>query len=451
MGFLGMRWPALAVIAVVVVIASCGGSGGPPEPPALTRATAERQVDNGLALQRTVITLEFEAPVYNGKRDEPASSYFHLEVASAIAADGTETLSPSGVRVDGATVSLTINQPVPVESTLSIDGGFFGREKDPPVETTVASSLSAFQATLAAHALTPTSPDIVTAGGPPPVTGADRDPVAMRQALVQHMVARGSTGAIVARAEDTFDNIDPAVVPSPKLRAAIASLNGSFAEPAITYLFSDVSCVKTPVVRIDFEDIPDGDSLLARVIYDDAGNRIIVLSPALEGERFELLMPLIAHEAIHCDREDSAEEEIAATAFDVLLYAQLLTVDPTIALQETPLSRVFNLDLITMINSGRRYPESLGVLPSDGIVEALPGSSSTVGSFAEHIANAYQLDSVSDPTPEILSDVYAAVLADTVGLDAGEPFDLVYLDQLIGLQFDPQSLADVVVALTLQP
>jgi hypothetical protein len=104
-----------------------------------------------------------------------------------------------------------------------------------------------------------------------------------------------------------------------------------------------------------------------------------------------------------------------------------------------------------MINSGRRYPESLGVLPSDGIVQALPGSSSTVGSFAEHIANAYQIDSVADPTPEILADVYASVLADSAGIAAGEPFDLVYLDQLIGLQFDPQSLAALVVALTLQP
>ncbi len=450
MGFLRTTGRMLAVFGAITVVVSCGG-GGASKPPGVVHATAERQVDNGVTLQRTVVTIEFDGPVYNGKRDEPASSYFHLEVASATASDGTETLTASSVRVDGSTVYVTVNQPVPDESTLSIDGGFFGRENDPPVETSVDSTLSAFQATLAEHALTPTSPDIVTAGDPPPVTAADQDPVAMRDALVQHMVDRGSTSAIVARAEDTFDNIDPAVVPSPKLRAAIAALNGSFAEPAITYLFSDVSCVKTPVVRIDFEDIPDGASLLARVIYDDAGNRIIVLSPALEGERFELLIPLIAHEAIHCDREDSAEEEIAATAFDVLFYAQLLTVDPSLALQETPLSRVFNLDLIAMINSGRRYPESLGILPSDGIVQALPGSSSTVGSFAEHIANAYQIDSVADPTPEILADVYASVLADSAGIAAGEPFDLVYLDQLIGLQFDPQSLAALVVALTLQP
>jgi hypothetical protein len=104
-----------------------------------------------------------------------------------------------------------------------------------------------------------------------------------------------------------------------------------------------------------------------------------------------------------------------------------------------------------MINSGRRYPESLGVLASDGVVQVLPGSNSTNRSFADQIANAYDLDSSDNARPEILADVYTSILAESVGFEAGQPFDLVYLDQLISLQFTELDLAAVAIALTLEP
>jgi len=439
---------------VAVVAAACGGGRNgeePFEPPAVARAVAVRQIENGVALLKTVIEVEFDAAVYNGKRDAPAFEYVTIDIPSASASDGIETVSASEVRVDGEMVFVTVPRPVPQDSVLHIEGGLFGHTDAPPIQVDVASTLSTFQATLAGNALQPTSPDVVTAGDPPAVTTGDRDTETLRRIMVDHLIGRGTTESIVGRAVGIYDAIDPEIVPSPKIRAALGALAGSFAEPAVEYLFSDVSCTGTPVTLVDFREIPQGGTLLARVIFDDNGDRIVLLKPSLEGERFELLMPLLAHEAIHCDQVDTIEEETAASAFDILLYAQLLTIDPSLALEGTPLSRALNLDLIAMINSGRRYPESLGILASDGVTQALPGTNSPLRSFAEVIANAYDLPPSDSPAPELLADVYASILAEQSGFQAGQPFDLVYLDQLIAQQMEPQALAALVIALTLQP
>jgi hypothetical protein len=163
-------------------------------------------------------------------------------------------------------------------------------------------------------------------------------------------------------------------------------------------------------------------------------------------------MPLLAHEAIHCDQEDPVEEEIVATAFDTLLYLQLLTVDPTLAMNGTPLTRVFNLDAISMINSGRRYPESIGILPSDGIAVVFPGSNSNAGSFAEVVANAYEtLPSDPDPTVEPLAQTYAEAVRLLTDHEPGSAFDLVWLDGLLGSSFSAQDMALLLFALTLEP
>src|SRR5690606_10494307 len=274
------------------------------------------------------------------------------------------------------------------DSTLFIDGAFFGEDRGDE-ELTIASTLSPFAAAQATYPLVPFDPSVVEAGAPPEPGDLDVNDEAMKQAMLEHMRLRGSPEEVLGRAALTYDSISPEIVPSPKLRAALGALTGTFAEPAITWLLTETNCTGAPVILIDFREVPDGGSLLARVTYDGDGRRTVSIRPDLAGERIEHLMPLLAHEAVHCDGMGSVLEEVVAASFDTLLYLQLLSADPTLALAGTPLARNLNIDAIAMINSGRRYPESIGVLQSDGVAQALPATNRSARSYAEHIATAY--------------------------------------------------------------
>jgi hypothetical protein len=411
-----------------------------------------RQVVDGVALQQTIIEITFDGPLATLTRNAPLSTFFDVEVPSATALDGSETLHPVSARIDGDQVLLTMAKPIPSGSVVFVAAGFFGAT-GVEAETDVASTMTTFNAALASAALAPTDSAIAPEGAQAPAPGPDdANPAAMKELMLQHMRRRGSTEETLARAALNFDSIDPVVVPSPRLRAALAGLTGSFAEPAIEYLLTDDNCTDLPANRIDFGEIPDGESLVARVVYADDGSRTVLFQPSLAGERIELLMPLLAHEAIHCDQVDPIEEEIAATAFDTFLYLQLLTVDPSIATSGTPLARLFNLDAIAMVNSGRRYPESIGILPSDGIAGVFPGSNSEARSFAEVVANAYPtLQSDPEAEAEPLAQTYAELVRFLTNEGPGDVFDLVWLDALLGAAFDSQSMAAVLVALTLGP
>jgi hypothetical protein len=174
------------------------------------------------------------------------------------------------------------------------------------------------------------------------------------------------------------------------------------------------------------------------------------VSPRLEGEPLELLIPLIAHEATHCDTEGSVTEEIVATAFDTLLYIQLLTVFPDLARHGSPLSKDLNVDAIAMINSGRSLPESIGVLPSPGVAFAIPNTNARANSFAALVAAAYAGQPDSSPS-EPLSTLYAAIIGSVAGIEPRDAFDLNYLDAVIGVAVDPGVVLLAVATLGLEP
>lgn len=161
-------------------------------------------------------------------------------------------------------------------------------------------------------------------------------------------------------------------------------------------------------------------------------------------------MPILAHEAIHCDAEDSRSEEVAATAFDAFLYLQLAAAIPEIVNAGTRLSRELNVDAIALINSGRRLPESVGILPSPGVPRVLPDSTVPYASFAELVAAAYpgidQPQSVSEP----LAEAYVGRLATLAGMQPGQPFNVRYLDELLGRALDLPALGKAIDAFGLR-
>jgi hypothetical protein len=114
-------------------------------------------------------------------------------------------------------------------------------------------------------------------------------------------------------------------------------------------------------------------------------------------------------------------------------------------------ARELNVDAIALINSGARFPESIGVLQSAGVAAVLPGTTVGYRSFAEFIVAAYpQVDAGTSP-PETTAVRYAETLARGSGTDAGDPFDLRYLDELLGRAMEAWVLAEAIRAFELAP
>lgn len=453
---IGKAWGAVAAVALVLAIASCGGSDTPAEAPRATTATAERVIEDGAATTQSTVRVEFD-------EDE----------AIDLVLDGEELLEAFTLRTPGLNTTFT-PQDLPVTSVdtsaddenvvlLEVDGLVpegselrirraalvEGGEGSYPV--TVDSPLTALDVVLSTSPVGPVEPALFSEAGIPEVDPATNDPDAIRAELEEHLAARGSTGAVVERALEHYDAMSTSVVPSPKLRAALAGLTGTYAEPAIEHLLTNANCTGLPVQRIAFEPPPDFPDLLARVTYAEDGARIISLNPVLEGEPFQLLMPILLHEAIHCDQVDGQDEEIAATAFDSFFYILLIAAEPELSRAGTTLSRNFNVDALAFINSGRLLPESVGVLPSVGIGNVFPGIEGGPTSFAAHIAAAYETLPPGPSEPEDLAIAYVALLGADLELPPGNPFDLAYLDALLGLTMHRPVLWTAMEVLGLEP
>lgn len=435
----------------MVLLAACGGE---PERvvPGIAAARAERTITDGVAQLASTVTVRFDRNFVIVEERLPISSLFELEVSGVDGARQRVLVKAAEQSRDNARIfTLKVDTLVPDGSTLKVRRSAFRKGEEGDLSSTVASDVSAAQAVLASMAFASTRADLFDGTQELPVRDADRDEAVQRAALERHLDLRGGSDEARQRVLDAFDTISPEVVVSPKLRAALAALTGTFAEPAITSLLTDGNCTGMPAQRIAFEEPPDYPELFARVTHTEEGARIVSISPRLEGEPFERLMPLMTHEAVHCDDKDGLFEEIAATAFDSLLYSQLLTLDPAIVEGGTLLARDLNADALAMFNSGRLAPESLGILPSIGVTQALPFTNQPSASFAEFVADAYPQVTATQSPDEALAQAYVDVLRGLLGLPAGSAFDLVYLDALIGAVADQALIVAVIGALELSP
>ena len=445
-----------AVAFLAIVAPACGGSnpGGPV--PGIAEARAERNLaDDGTALRTSTITVRFDQSFEFADFDEPLASKFELDVSGVTTGED----APTRILVREATVSetnsriveLTVDTLIPDGSTLRVRRDAFRRNEEGEISAPVTSDVAEAAVVLATNAFAPQRGELFDTGAAPTPTETDRDPAAQRAALEAHLNLRGTDATTKERALAAYDALPTEIVPHPKLRAAIAALIGTFAEPAGATLLTENNCTEQPAALIDFQVPPDFPDLLARVTYTETGARVLSFRPDLEGERFERLMPLVAHEAIHCDQESGRWEEIASTAFDTFLYLQLLAADPTIAEGPTLLTRDLNVDAVAMLNSGRRLPEGFGILPSDGIEQALPLTNAPHASFAELVAAAYPNIRSNESPPEFVAQVYVEVLAEAVGMDPGNAFDLVYLDELLGRATDPEVILALFDAFRMAP
>ena len=447
----------LAVLTVLLLAfaTACGGRAALAAVPGVASVTSVRDSEDGAALLSSTVTVRFDVSYTLVTGDLPLASSFEFSVPDVLAGDGKTTRvlvrKAEQSRSDQRAVTLHVDRLVPDGATLRVAKRAFRKGDRGEVTATVSGDLNPLQAVLASTELVVTDPAIVRGERDAPVTADDGDPVAMRRTLEEALSRRGAPETVVQTALDRYDRqISAEIVPSPKLRAALAALTGTFAESAIASLLTNDNCTGRPAAAIVFQVPPESPGLFARVTHGPDGRRVVSVNPAIEGERLERLSPILAHEAVHCDEAASRTEEVAATSFDTLLYLSFLATNPAMARDGTRLAKEFNVDAIALLNSGRALPESGGVLHSAGVRQALPGTNAAFASFADFVANAYE--GVGDRSPdEPLAQGYVTVLARAAGMPAASAFNLRYLDELIGRSLEPRVMAAAIDTLALVP
>lgn len=452
-----MRSPALVLFLaalLLLILTGCGGGGSNAgEVSRPVSAEAERQRDSdGAATLRSTVLVQFPKSLALDLQAEALRDAVRIRTSGERPRDlAVESVAVS--REDATVLVIETSELVPDNSEFRIGRSAFVRDAAGSVSTRIAGDLTRCAAELASYALGPAegSVDAFFADSESPrVTLDDRTTDRMREALQAHLEARGSAPDTAARALETFDGMSDAIVQSPKLRAALSALTGTFAEPAIVALTTADNCTGRAAERIAFEVPPDFSGLLARVTNTEAGTRVVSIHPILEGEPFQLLMPLLMHEAIHCDGVSGVDEETAATALDSYLYLMLIAAEPWLAQEGTTLARNFNVDALALLNSGRILPESVGVLQSPGGHSIFPGTELDYTSFAEYLAAAYD-ESGPGPSPEEpLAQRYVANLAEPEGLPVSNAFNLEYLDGLLGATLPLEVLSAAMEALGLE-
>lgn len=441
----------LPVLALTLMVA-CGEPerGTVPE---IASARAERVVEDGAPTLRSTVTVSFDRPFELAPSRLALSSHFEFEVPRLDARSGTRRVlvqNATRSETNPRQIVLEVDALIPTGSILKVAKKAFRVDERGEVEIEVEGDLTRELAILASRALSPTRPELFAQPVNPPATDEDRDPARVREALQAHLEARGASPALQGVVLDTFETLPEEIVAHPKLRAALAALIGTFAEPAIDSLLTEDNCTEQPAERIAFEPPPGGESLVAQVTHSENGRRVVSISPGLESERFEHLMPILVHEAVHCDERAGVVEEVAAVGFDTFFYLHLIATEPSLVMTGTRLARDFNINAIAFINSGRRLPESVGILKSVGVDRALPNTTSEAQSFGDMVAAVYQRVGLDGATPEPLALEYARLLSGPAGMPAADPFELRYLDELLGRAMDARVLVAALVALDLR-
>jgi hypothetical protein len=229
---------------------------------------------------------------------------------------------------------------------------------------------------------------------------------------VQRLVGVRDPALAVTAAQLLVDDEVRARIPALELRAALASLLGTLAEPAIGWLVR-----AGPFDRIVFGD-PPGDVIARSVSTPDGGQRIVV-DRAFRFERPALLSVLLAHEAFHADGEAGDLEELVATAFQALVQLEQLVADPTLAGERTALGQATNAWAVIRLNSRAVGSAELRLVLDEPGRTVLPG-----GLERPYFASFFDPSARSTPGNRYLRALVAAVAEPEAEPPATDDFDL---------------------------
>ena len=321
------------------------------------------------------------------RRPPPALGVVHLAVALALAA-GCGTEAPTG------------NEPPTVTSVPA------GTVPADPLE---AGPFVPARPELFGPPYYPEVPQAAAAGRPEQAPGADE----LGQRAEQLVGARDA--ALVSRARELY--ADPRLeqlVPHPALRAAVVSLLGTLAEPAIDWLLEG-----RRFALVDFGEL-DGPEIAQSQTGADGRQRIVVASRLAYEEPG--LLSVVSLTSPPCGRRVSDLEELVATALQALVHMQQLLADPALANGLTELSQSTNAWVLIRFNTRAEGSATLRLVLPDGGPSVLPG-----GLDRPHFAAFF--DPAADPTP---GNPYLAALVGTVAV-AGPPPELDFAVETVEL------------------
>jgi hypothetical protein len=236
-----------------------------------------------------------------------------------------------------------------------------------------------------------------------PARGPDQATAAAELGQRAEQLVGARDAALVSRARQLY--ADPRLeqlVPHPALRAAVVSLLGTLAEPAIEWLLDG-----RRFALVDFGEL-DGTEIAQSQTGADGRQRIVVASRVAHEEP-GLLSVVIAHEALHADDRVSDLEELVASAFQALVHMEQLLADPALAEEQTELAQSTNAWVLIRFNTRAEGTPTLRLVLPDGGPSVLPG-----GLDRPHFAAFF--DPAAEPTP---GNPYLAALV--VAVAVAEP------------------------------
>jgi hypothetical protein len=218
------------------------------------------------------------------------------------------------------------------------------------------------------------------ASSPQPDPSGPTDEATLRQQLSDLLEQRYPTSTKnVKKALTIFDDADTkAIVPDPRLRAALVALKGTAGEPAI------IGVLDGTYGRVYFGTPPCGCNPIAEVSPAPPGSDKpeIVFNQRYQYEDFRLLASTMAHEPMHRDLNISKKEELISNSIDTLVYGQFLLEYPELATSGTELARAKNTKLMARLNT-RDANGKLRLFTSQGNI--FPG-----GNFVPYFAAPFE-------------------------------------------------------------
>jgi hypothetical protein len=235
----------------------------------------------------------------------------------------------------------------------------------------------------------------VFSSAPTPGTASVPSNASIRASLVTFMQAKVTLGIITQAKADTavalYDSIDTTLVPSANMRAALAALTGTVAEPAIDSYLGRSNVTGKPYSFIDFGTISAGATVGETKL--SVKNRLqLIINSAFAGEDFRVISAVLGHEALHQDTTASAqgvtpssqEEEIIANAVQAAVYVQQALVDGSFVSNHTVLINRQNDAILALLNSGDTLFPYGGVLQAPALTSSgnvFIGAKSDPGNF----------------------------------------------------------------------
>lgn len=330
----------------------------------------------GISLNQSLITIPFSEAVSLADVDKIRVRGYALNLTGGGQVKKVVNIVPGSFRVvdgDHRYIQFRTDRLMRKGGKIYFDAGSLKNEANGvniPVQTIQSpKGQNKERFTLANRAFKPTDLAFFSQGaysGAPAATTANSTlaqvtALANLNALLDKKVAQGViTSSEKTSAITRYNSSEAnAIVPDHNLRAALVSLVGTVAEPAIAVIIDGKNLSNKPYLKVEFAT-PRASAIIADTDITLTGKLRIRVRPEFAGENLAALSAILAHESLHQDEDSGLYEEVIASTIETTVYAQQVDVDNTIAANHTVLVVDQNTKLLALLNSGRHLFPIIG-------------------------------------------------------------------------------------------